>query len=111
MFIAFSTSPKDTASDKGENSGPYAQALASELIRPGQDHLNLFQNVKVRVFNATGGQRPWENNGLLHLIYFAGETTPVTRPSKPTGALDNSLEQSRKCPEAENEAKKVTLLI
>jgi formylglycine-generating enzyme required for sulfatase activity len=70
MFIAFSTSPNNSASDVGEDSGPYAQALASELIRPRQDHLTLFQNVKERVISATGGtQWPWESNGLLR-FYF-----------------------------------------
>jgi hypothetical protein len=57
-------------------------------------------------------------------VQLVGEPTTAPMPSKPVGALDNSLhseqidvaqliatEQSRKCPEAENEAKKVTLLI
>ena len=75
-FIAFSTSPNAAASDIGEDSGPYAQALASELIRPGQDHLTLFQNVKERVISATGNtQWPWESNGLLR-FYFAGKSIP-----------------------------------
>jgi formylglycine-generating enzyme required for sulfatase activity len=87
MFIAFSTSPNTAASDVGDDSGPYAQALASELIRPRQDHLTLFQNVKERVINATGGtQWPWESNGLLR-FYFVDKpldrretSTPVSPP-------------------------------
>jgi uncharacterized caspase-like protein len=42
MFIAYASAPGRTASDKGDHSGPYAAALASELARPGVDHLNLF---------------------------------------------------------------------
>jgi hypothetical protein len=79
MFIALSTSPNTSSSDEGEGGGPYARALASELTRPGQDHLTLFQNVKERVFSATGNtQRPWENNGLLERVYLAGK--PAVQP-------------------------------
>lgn len=87
VFIAFSTEPGATASDAGGGSGPYAEALASELKRPGQDHLSLFQNVKERVFSSTGVQVPWERNGLLERIYLAGRATaeqksaPSPRPS------------------------------
>jgi outer membrane protein OmpA-like peptidoglycan-associated protein len=85
IFIAFSTSPGNTASDKGEDSGPYARALASELAKPGQDHLSLFQNVKERVFIATGKtQRPWEHNGLLPRFYFAGQLPPPLQPAPVT---------------------------
>jgi formylglycine-generating enzyme required for sulfatase activity len=73
LFIAFSTSPNTAASDRGIDGGHYAQALASELKQPGQDQMHLFQNVKRRVFTATGNtQRPWESNGLLEPLYLAG---------------------------------------
>ena len=73
MLIAFSTEPGETASDEGDGAGPYAQALASELVRPGLDHLDLFQNVKEKVFRKTGSQVPWERNGLLRRIYMSGD--------------------------------------
>jgi S1-C subfamily serine protease len=73
VFIAFSTEPNASASDRGTTSGPYAKLLASELIKPGQDHLTLFQNVKEGVFRATDERQvPWESNGLLKRIFFAG---------------------------------------
>lgn len=75
MLIAFSTDPGQTASDEGSGAGPYAAALAQELARPNQHHLDLFQNVKERVYRATGAQVPWERNGLLKRIYLAGRTT------------------------------------
>jgi uncharacterized caspase-like protein len=71
MFVAYSSAPGKTASDQGEKSGPYAAALAAELVKPGLDHLNLFQNVKEAVLASTGGlQQPWESNGLTRRVYF-----------------------------------------
>jgi hypothetical protein len=78
MFIAFSTGPNESASDRGEGSGPYAKTLSEEIVRPGQDNLTVFQNVKERVFSATKYlQRPWESNGLITRIYFAAAPVPV----------------------------------
>jgi hypothetical protein len=77
MFIAYASAPGHTASDKGEGSGPYAAALATELGHPGLDHLNLFQNVKEAVLAATGGvQQPWESNGLGRRVYLTGPSVP-----------------------------------
>ena len=86
LFIAFSTSPNTSATDLGIDGGHYARALASELIRPGQDQMHLFQNVKQQVFAATGNmQRPWESNGLLLPLYLAGvpngPAVPLPTPS------------------------------
>jgi uncharacterized caspase-like protein len=53
MFIAYASAPGHSASDRGDGSGPYAAALATELGHPGLDHLNLFQNVKEAVLAAT----------------------------------------------------------
>ena len=79
FFVAYASAPGRTASDRGERSGPYAAALASELTRQGLDHLNLFQNVKEAVIASTGGsQNPWESNGLTRRVYLTGEpTTPA----------------------------------
>jgi uncharacterized caspase-like protein len=88
-FIAFSTSPNQTASDTGDGGGPYAIALASELLRPGQDHLSLFQNVREKVYLSTHNvQHPWDSNGLLARVYFAEQngTTPPTEA--PKGSVD-----------------------
>src|SRR5690349_12924656 len=41
MFIAYASAPGRTASDRGDNSGPYATALAAEFAKPGIDHLGL----------------------------------------------------------------------
>ena len=82
MFIAFATTLGTAASDRGEASGPYAGVLATELVKPGQDHLQLFQNVKEGVFSTTGRRQvPWERNGLLRRVYFAGQQTALLAPS------------------------------
>src|SRR5262245_12372785 len=79
MFIAYASAPGRTASDRGDKSGPYAEALAAELGKPGLDHLNLFQNVKEAVLASTGGmQQPWESNGLGRRIYLTGPPPAVT---------------------------------
>jgi hypothetical protein len=71
FFVALSTSPNTSASDEGEGGGPYAKALASELMQPGSDNLRIFQNVKRKVYIATSkAQRPWELNGLLDPVVF-----------------------------------------
>jgi hypothetical protein len=86
VFIAFSTSPNEIASDIGDAGGPYARALASELVRSGQDQLQLFQNVKENVFGNTGNrQRPWESNGFVQRIYLAGKPNDAFRPTNPVG--------------------------
>jgi formylglycine-generating enzyme required for sulfatase activity len=80
MFVAFASEFGRTASDSGDRSGPYAAALAAELVKPGQSHLDLFQNVKEAVARQTGGrQSPWELNGLsqrVHLVPAAASPAP-----------------------------------
>jgi uncharacterized caspase-like protein len=74
LFVAYASSPGRTASDRGDKSGIYAAALAAELMRPGLDHLNLFQNVKENVLASTNGiQQPWESDGLSRRVYLTGQ--------------------------------------
>jgi outer membrane protein OmpA-like peptidoglycan-associated protein len=82
VFIAFSTGPNQTAPDPAGNApGFYARALASELVKFGQDQLTLFQNVKETVFGNSGGrQRPWESNGFVQRIYLAGRPKEASKP-------------------------------
>ena len=86
-LIAFSTDPGQTASDQGNSAGPYAAALARELARPDQHHLDLFQNVKERVYRTTGAQVPWERNGLLKRVYLAGRPG-TARPAARAPGVD-----------------------
>lgn len=90
MLIAFSTDPGETASDEGASSGPYAAALASELTKPGLDHLDLFQNVKETVYRTTRAQVPWTRDGMLQRIYLSGRKKverPAPKPVQPSFLL------------------------
>ena len=95
MLIAFSSAPGETADDGDGAQGPYAAALASELLKPGQDHLHLFQRVKSKVYQSTGGQVPWERNGLLDLVYLGGTAAPPLAKSE-NNKKENMLEIMRK---------------
>ena len=95
IFIAFSTEPNASASDRGDAGGPYAKLLAAELTKPGQDHLTLFQNVKEGVFKATEQRQvPWESNGLLKRVFFAGGSQAAT-PSAGARPVEEMLAQVR----------------
>jgi formylglycine-generating enzyme required for sulfatase activity len=103
-LIAFATAPGQTASDLGATSGPYAKALAAELVRPGVDDLNMFHRVKVAVSKATGGdQVPWTLDGIQRdqRPFFAGKPKQ-NRPF--SNALTARLERMQK---AEPEWKKI----
>ena len=48
-LIAFATAPGKTASDLGDGSGPYAKALAAEIVKPGvTDHPDVQQRAICR---------------------------------------------------------------
>jgi formylglycine-generating enzyme required for sulfatase activity len=103
-LIAFATAPGQTASDLGATSGPYAKALAAELVRPGVDDLNMFHRVKVAVSKATGGdQVPWTLDGIQReqRPFFAGKPK---QNSPFSNALTARLERMQK---AEPEWKKL----
>ena len=95
MLIAFSTSPGATADDGDGRQGPYAAALATELLKPGQDHLHLFQRVKLKVYKSTGGQVPWERNGLLDLVYLGGKKKPDEKKRQPATTLSEAAQEWR----------------
>ena len=78
MIVGFASAFGATASDVGQGSGPYAKALAAELVKPGQSHLDLFQNVREAVARATGNkQRPYELNGLSSRVRLGPEAASV----------------------------------
>jgi uncharacterized caspase-like protein len=84
MLIAFSTAPGTTASDQGDNSGPYAQALAIQLVRPG-NHSDLFFEVRKRVADITAQEQiPWTMDGLMRRVHFGGLAVgPPPQPMSP----------------------------
>jgi len=71
LLIAYATAPRKTASDVGDDGGPYAKTLAEELRKPGIEAVTMFRNVQLRV-KQTIGQDPWLSFPSLPAVYFAG---------------------------------------
>ena len=80
VLVAFAAEPGKTASDMGQGSGPYAAALASELVKPGQSDLIMFHHVRVAVMEKTNGdQVPWTEDGIQRRerVLFGGGAKPA----------------------------------
>jgi formylglycine-generating enzyme required for sulfatase activity len=87
VLIAFATEPGKTASDLGQGSGPYAAALATELVKPEQSDLIMFHNVRVAVLEKTkGDQVPWTEDGIQRRqrVLFGGEAKAASPSSQAT---------------------------
>src|SRR5215831_18229866 len=87
VLVAFATEPGKTASDTGQGSGPYAAALATELVKPGQSDLIMFHHVRVAVMDKTkGDQVPWTEDGIQRRerVLFGGEVKPSGSVIPPT---------------------------
>jgi hypothetical protein len=96
LFVAYASSPGRTASDYGDKSGVYAAALAAELIRPGLDHLNLFENVKESVLASTNGvQQPWEV--MLEQRYRRQHAAMIPGAYPCSNQISNSLRWGGSC--------------
>src|SRR5262249_20703024 len=79
VVLAFSTAAGETASDEGATSGPYAAALAEEIVKPGRNDQAVFNAVRSRVFEATHRQTPWTHDGLVgERIVFKAEASRPT---------------------------------
>ena len=74
-FIAFANAANGCGPDVHDVAGPYAESLALELVKPGQDHLELFSHVRERVRRITNGvQVPSYQDNLVGQIYFAEDS-------------------------------------
>jgi formylglycine-generating enzyme required for sulfatase activity len=88
MLIAFATAEDQLASDEGDESGPYAKALAEEIVKPNVPALNVFSRTSRVVYQATKGrQEPWSMQRLLPDVYFLRE-----EPKKVKSQLEIELE-------------------
>ena len=96
MLIAFSTDPGETATDEGEGSGPYAAALAKELVRRGQHPRMSPVTVITNTAPAAAPEdRPKRNGSAKSLRVVVCKTTPtIPRPAPITAA--NRARGSRK---------------
>jgi uncharacterized caspase-like protein len=84
--VAFAAEPGKTASDIGQGSGPYAAVLATELMKPAQNDLLMFHNVRMAVMDRTNGdQVPWTEDGIQRRqrVLFGGEAkaAPLSQPA------------------------------
>ena len=82
VLVAYATAPGRTASDVGNGAGPYARALAEELLRPGVEAMTMFRNVALRVHREID-QDPWMSSSTLPEMYFADDATPNKPASTP----------------------------
>src|SRR5262249_34969282 len=64
-------------SDVGAGAGPYAKALAEEIVKPGVEAVTMFRNVQRRV-RAAIKQEPYLGFNALGDVYLAG--VPPERP-------------------------------
>jgi uncharacterized caspase-like protein len=85
LLVAFATEPGKTAFDAGEGGGPYAAALAAELMKPGQSDLIMFHHVRVAVMDKTNGdQVPWTEDGIQRRERVQFGKPTVYSPPAPT---------------------------
>jgi hypothetical protein len=87
VLVAFAAEPGKTASDTGAGSGPYAAALAAELVKAGQSDLIMFHHVRVAVMEKTSGdQVPWTEDGIQRRdrVLFGGVVKPSGSVIPPT---------------------------
>jgi formylglycine-generating enzyme required for sulfatase activity len=95
LLIAYATAPRQTASDVGDDGGPYAKALAEELLKPGVEAVSMFRNVQILI-KETIGQDPWLSFPSLPPIYFAGraESAKSTQPPLPSNPASSEAERA-----------------
>jgi uncharacterized caspase-like protein len=94
VVLAFATAAGETASDGDGSSGPYATALADELVKPGRDDQAIFNAVRRRVVESTRGQTPWTHDGLVgERVVFKAVKPDVTVSAPQRGPDGATYEQ------------------
>jgi carboxyl-terminal processing protease len=84
-FIAYSTSPGQTAADGSGTNSPYSQALASTIVKPGVGIEEAFRQVRAQVMAATEDKQiPWDSSSLTAPFFF--KPTQFTTSSAPAEA-------------------------
>jgi len=106
LLIAYSTAPGQTASDVGDKGGPYARALARELVRPGVEIVNMFRNVQIAVKREIN-QHPWLSFPSMPEIYLAGRPIETAKPK----ALREEVHSSAPAKRTAREAMRVRAMI
>jgi formylglycine-generating enzyme required for sulfatase activity len=80
-YVAFSTSPGQTASDGAGPNSPYTSALASSLrMRPSRLE-DVFIHTRIELDRTTGGQQvPWENSSIKTVFFFSPDEVAAMPP-------------------------------
>jgi len=84
-LVLYAASPGQTADDnpRGRN-GLFTQQLLKEIVRPGIDIEDAFEQVALAVKTASGNdQIPYKEGNLLGKHYLAGTPEPVRSPPSP----------------------------
>jgi uncharacterized caspase-like protein len=81
VLVAYATAPGMTATDGGPNGGPYANALAEEIIKPGVESVLVFTYAARQVYQKIR-QNPYMAASAMPEIYFAGDRTSRTDAKK-----------------------------
>ena len=79
-FISYATQPGNIAQDGTDGDSPYTKALAQTIQRPGLGIFEAFNEVGLKVKQATGGeQQPWlSSSPISGNFYFAGPLANAT---------------------------------
>lgn len=71
-YIAYAAAPGETADDGAGRNGVFTGALLAELEQSDRRVTDIFNAVRARVREATGGrQTPWSNSSLEDALYIA----------------------------------------
>ena len=86
-FIAYSTSPGQTAADGSGQNSPYSSALASALAKPGMGIEEIFRDVRGQVMKATNDKQiPWDSSSLTAPFFFKPAGAQFTTAAQPAPA-------------------------
>jgi lytic murein transglycosylase len=99
VLVGFAAEPGKTASDSGQGSGPYAAALAAELVKPDQSDLIMFHNVRIVVMEKTGGdQVPWTEDGIQRRdrVQFGGTSRSAEQSQSGWSTAEREWQQYAK---------------
>jgi carboxyl-terminal processing protease len=98
-FIAYSTSPGQTAADGTGRNSPYTTALAKTIVQPGVGIEEVFRGVRAEVMAKTQNQQiPWDSFSLTAPFFFKGaqfntasQAAPVPAPSAAPSDAEEKL--------------------
>ncbi|WP_417701396.1 caspase family protein [Pseudophaeobacter sp.] len=83
-FLAYATAPGSVALDGQRGNSPFTQALAHEIVVPGQPVEQAFKAVRRTVLAHSGGQQtPWDTSSLVSdFVFVDSPAAPVLSPAE-----------------------------